>query len=379
MIKLGKLNAFLFFIILSLIATATSMQHYVSVVVREGKDVSAWKIIWFNFSYWWFWLAFLPLIIRIINRFPVRRGKLILAIVVNIIFSLLFSFVHEFVTAWWCNTIFGSMYYMPVIEKTFYRLFKLSMIIVDLSFYWAALTGLVAYDYFRKYQERELRCSQLENLLVTSQLQALKMQLHPHFFYNTLNSICTLVRTCRNEDAVKTINRFCEFLRMTLEQNNTDKVPLQKELAFIQCYLDVEKIRFQDKLQFQFNIQKETLAAQVPNLILQPIVENAVRHGIRQIETTGRLLIYSERTNGMLRLQVEDNGPGMSTGETKGLIKQGIGLKNTTQRLTNLYGMHHRFLLENQPGGGMLVTIEIPYEEGDGKEDAAVLKTAQLI
>ena len=150
MIKLGKLNAFLFFIILSLIATATSMQHYVSVVVREGKDVSAWKIIWFNFSYWWFWLAFLPLIIRIINRFPVRRGKLILAIVVNIIFSLLFSFVHEFVTAWWCNTIFGSMYYMPVIEKTFYRLFKLSMIIVDLSFYWAALTGLVAYDYFRK-------------------------------------------------------------------------------------------------------------------------------------------------------------------------------------------------------------------------------------
>ena len=217
-----------------------------------------------------------------------------------------------------------------------------------------------AFSYYRRYQEGELRASQLEALLSQSQLQALKMQLHPHFLFNTLHSISSLMHR-DIEAADKMIARLGDFLRLTLENSGTQEVTLQEELEFLRCYLEIEHIRFQDRLTTHMDIAPQALVTHVPNLILQPIVENAIRHGIAPRSTPGRIEIRAERNNGTLRIQVRDNGPGLpGNPNADNLYKEGLGLANTRARLEQLYGAAHRFDLANDPDGGLVVTLEIP-------------------
>ena len=225
-----------------------------------------------------------------------------------------------------------------------------------------ALTSY-AFSYYRRYREGQLRTLQLEAQLSQAQLQALKMQLHPHFLFNTLHSISALL----NKDvaaARKMITRLGDFLRLTLENSGSQEVTLQQEMDFLSCYLEIERIRFQNRLVTRMDLGEHTLAAKVPNLILQPIVENAIRHGIAPRSTPGLIEIEAKQHNGTLRIQVRDNGPGLSEHRTSEILfKKGLGLANTENRLKRLYGAAHLFDLRNNPDGGLIVTLEIPFHK----------------
>jgi LytS/YehU family sensor histidine kinase len=159
------------------------------------------------------------------------------------------------------------------------------------------------------------------------------------------------------------IARLGDFLRLTLENSGTQEVTLQQEMEFLRCYLEIEHIRFQDRMTTFVDVEPRCLDAQVPNLILQPIVENAIRHGIAPRSTPGRIEIRAEHKNSVLRIQVRDNGPGLSMNRSAvNLFKEGLGLANTRARLQQLYGAAHRFELANDPQGGLIVTLEIPSE-----------------
>jgi two-component system, LytTR family, sensor kinase len=247
---------------------------------------------------------------------------------------------------------------------------------VDVIIYWMIVGAGYAFEYYRRFREQqlqsarlELRATQLETQLVQAQLQALKMQLHPHFLFNTLHAISALM-----DDDVKgarrMIARLSELLRLTLESVGQQEVSLRQELDALERYLEIEQIRFQDRLTVQLAVAPETLDASVPNLILQPIVENAIRHGIAPRSSAGRIEIRAERRDGMIELQVIDDGPGLSPGDKE--FKEGIGLANTRARLRQLYGDEHRIEIKGADEGGLVVKLSIPFRhaevDGAGRE-----------
>jgi LytS/YehU family sensor histidine kinase len=173
------------------------------------------------------------------------------------------------------------------------------------------------------------------------------------------------------------IARLGDFLRLTLENPGAQEVTLQEELEFLRCYLEIEQVRFQDRLTVRMDVEPETLDARVPNLILQPIVENAIRHGIVARIAPGRIEIRASRGDGTLQLQVKDNGPGLSSSQdSAGKLRGGLGLANTRARLEQLYGPSHRFDLSDAAGGGLQVTLEIPFETANvfAAEERAVVR-----
>lgn len=223
-----------------------------------------------------------------------------------------------------------------------------------------ALSGY-AFCYYRRFREGQVKTLQLEAQLSQAQLQALKMQLHPHFLFNTLHSISALLHK-DSEAARKMITRLGDFLRLTLENSGSQEVTMRQEMEFLGCYLEIERIRFQDRLTTRLDVAQQTLDAKVPNLILQPIVENAIRHGIAPRSSQGLIEIEAKQQNGTLRIQVRDNGPGLSEHRTsENVFKKGLGLANTETRLEQLYGPAHSFNLSNNPDGGLIVTLEIPF------------------
>jgi two-component system, LytTR family, sensor kinase len=221
-----------------------------------------------------------------------------------------------------------------------------------------------AFRYYWQYREGQLRTLQLEAQLSQAQLEALKMQLHPHFLFNTLHSISALLRK-DTEAARRMITRLGDFLRLTLENSGAQEVSLQQEMEFLRCYLEIERIRFQDRLVTRMDVAPQVLDAKVPNLILQPIVENAIRHGINPRSTPGIIEIQAKPHNGALRIQVRDNGPGLPAHRSSEILfRKGLGLRNTETRLERLYGAAHLFDLANDPEGGLVVTLEIPFKNG---------------
>jgi len=225
--------------------------------------------------------------------------------------------------------------------------------------YWTILLMSHAFSYYNSYRKGELKASELRTQLVQSQLEALKMQVHPHFLFNTLHSISALLSK-DTEAARKMITRLGDFLRLTLENSGSMEVTLQQELEFLNGYLEIERIRFQDRLTTDIRVDPEVLDVRVPNLILQPIVENAMRHAIGNSKS-GRVEIVAAPRNGVVRIQVKDNGPGIDTERVlEARHGKGVGLANTHARLVGLYGDAARFELTNNPAGGLVVTLEIP-------------------
>ncbi|HYL73533.1 MAG TPA: histidine kinase [Bryobacteraceae bacterium] len=228
------------------------------------------------------------------------------------------------------------------------------------------LTGIVvcglvlglahARGYYLRLREEELRTSHLETQLAQAQLEALKMQLHPHFLFNTLHAISAL-QTEDPDGAQSMMARLADFLRLTLENSGVHEVRLEREVDFLSRYLEIERVRF-PRLAVSLDIDPGTLDASVPNLILQPIVENAIRHGIAATAAPGRIEIGSARRGESLLLRVRDTGPGLGG---NGHSAEGIGLRNTRARLDRMYGDASRLSLDNVAGGGLEVTIEMPF------------------
>lgn len=215
-----------------------------------------------------------------------------------------------------------------------------------------------AFNYYNSYRKGELKASELRTQLVQSQLEALKMQVQPHFLFNTLHSISALLSK-DTDGARKMITRLGDFLRLTLENSGSMEVTLQQEIEFLNGYLEIERIRFQDRLTTDIHVDPAVLDVRVPNLILQPIVENAMRHAIGS-STAGRVEITAAPRNGVVRIEVKDNGPGIVDRALDARRGKGLGLANTQARLVGLYGSAARFEMANDPAGGLIVALEIP-------------------
>ena len=224
-----------------------------------------------------------------------------------------------------------------------------------LTIYWTTLVVAHALYYYRGLREKEAQTARLSTQLAQAQLQALKMQIHPHFLFNTLNSIAALLHK-DVEAADRMIARLGDFLRLTLKRSDAELVEFDQELEFLKCYLDIEHIRFKDRLTVEMDIDPRALTAMVPNLILQPIVENAVRHGVARQPNHGHITIRARRQNGRLIMNVEDNGPGLKP-NANGL---GIGLSNTRARLEQFYGSNFSFQIANSAQRGASVTLDVP-------------------
>ena len=314
----------------------------------------------------WYPLALLaPAILWCGQRFRLERTSWPWALPLHLGLTLIYDLAHTAITIPLLSWFWPGDALMPSMMQVAVRRL-IGRLPVSLLTYWLILGAGYAFEYYRRYREEqvqasqlELRASQLEARLVQAQLQTLRMQLQPHFLFNTLHAVSTLM-----EDDIKAarrmIARLSELLRLTLEQSNQQEVSLQQELETLSRYLEIEQIRFQDRLQVEMQIAPETLNARVPHLILQPLVENAIRHGIAPLSSAGRIEIKAERKDGWLEMRVRDDGPGAPAGEAT--LKEGIGLANTRARLEQLYGREHRFEMSNAADGGMLVTLTIPFQ-----------------
>ena len=212
--------------------------------------------------------------------------------------------------------------------------------------------------YARRYRERDER-------LARAELHALKMQLQPHFLFNALNTVTSFVGT-DPERAERMIARLSELLRRVLESGGTQEVALEEELRFLRAYLEIEQARFEDRLNVRWAVDPEAYAARVPHLLLQPLVENAIRHGIAPRAAPATVAISAARHDGELRLEVRDDGVGLrGAAESAG----GVGLANTRARLRQLYGPRHAFEVGDAPGGGVVVRIAVPFRTGQGMRE----------
>ena len=230
----------------------------------------------------------------------------------------------------------------------------------DCWLYWVIVAADYGVTHYRRLRERELRASQLEAQLAEARLQALKTQLQPHFLFNALHTIGQLVRTGQDALAVQVVAGLGDLLRRVLDGAGTQEVSLKQELEFLRSYLDVEQVRFRDRLKAVVDAEPDTLDARVPYLILQPLVENAIRHGIAPRATTGRLLISARRIAGRLHLTVRDDGSGLVSG---GMSRdsRGVGLANTSERLRQLYGDAASFEVVGADDGGTVARIVVPF------------------
>jgi LytS/YehU family sensor histidine kinase len=307
---------------------------------------------------WWSWFLFIPVIYWITIRLPLESVKLLHWVIVCFLLPIIIVIIRQAVASF--ITISVLTYKSDFQELFDWRLFNNPWIWLDFIVYFAILIGIRVVEYQNKNKLSELRFTQLQAQLAQSHLNALNSQLHPHFLFNTLNTISTLILKADNSEAERMLSLLNSFLKTTVFQSDRQEITLEEELRFVKNYLEIEKVRFSDKLEVKENVNRETLQAQVPNLLLQPIIENAIYHGIAPKTSNGIIQISAKKEDGQLLICVEDNGPGLMMMKKK-KSKEGVGLKITKERLAHLFGPDHLFELENLVAGGVRVKISIPF------------------
>jgi LytS/YehU family sensor histidine kinase len=239
---------------------------------------------------------------------------------------------------------------------------------------YAAIVGLsYATTYYHESQARAVKQAQLETRLVEARLRTLQAELQPHFLFNTLHAISSLVHT-NPDGADRMISRLSDLLRLTFDRSGTPRISLQEELEFLQKYLEIEQTRFNDRLSVRFEIDPETLDAEVPRLILQPLVENAIKHGVSPKPGAGLVQISTKRQGDDLWIEVSDNGVGLSAG-ARARLRSGVGLSNTRDRLECLYGAAHRIEFSDDTRG-LAVTLQFPFHQAAVSTGGAAFQVA---
>jgi two-component sensor histidine kinase len=345
------------------------------------KDAMSWPdSLRFEVSFAWLWLLLTPLILWLARRFRIERHHwprnlaihFLALTIINAVTKTVFdatmappnSAFHDFTWARWLRSI----------EQNFDTGTLLYSVII-----------LVEHSivYYRRYQQGLVNAANLQTQLVQAQLRALKMQLHPHFLFNTLHTITALV----HEDpdmAERTIARLSELLRLFLANSTIHEVPLSEELRILDLYLEIERTRFEDRLSVHFDVPPELREAMVPNLVLQPLVENSIRHGVGRRSAPGWIAVAAEKYGETLVLRVSDNGVGLRESRPQ---STGMGLAITRGRLESLYGEKQSLALRDVQTGGAEVRITLPFRrhvdatndrpgEGPGEgKDAALQST----
>jgi len=337
-------------------------QFYFS-MYRSDRPVEWAYAIYLQMTWAYLWALATPIILWLAERFPIERKLLAWHLSLHVLASLILSTLVTWGGHFVLYLNYGYRVGRPYPTDRALR-FVVENFSEGIGIYLLVTIITYAFSYYNRYRQGELRAMQLEAQLSQAQLQALKMQLQPHFLFNTLHSISALLS--RDTDKARTmITRLGDFLRLTLENSGTQEVTLQQEIEFLRCYLEIERVRFQDRLTTRVDVDPAALESKVPNLILQPIVENAIRHGIAPRSTPGQIIIKAKHEDGLLRIEVRDNGPGLPANRNDdNLFTKGVGLANTQTRLERLYGTSYRFELVNDPCGGLVVTLEIPAKNG---------------
>ena len=359
-LKINWRRAALLFVTWTLVGLVFAAVSYGVALSQNDKRFGIAASLKLNLVLFYLWGVFSPLILRFCRRFRVEFRRLsIRNVTVHVPAIVLFAAVHEtllLAILWFVTpsargelaTLTG--YYARHFGYGFY---------IDLIIASLIVIGAHALLYYDDFRTSELQQSALKAQLAQAQLRALKMQVHPHFLFNTLHSISSLVL----EDPPKAnsmIARLGDFLRLTLDHVDHELVTLKEETEFLRAYLDIEQVRFGDRLKVAFEMEPMTLSAQVPHLILQPIVENAIQHAVAPRTAQSHIDIKAQRLDGLLRLEVKDNGPGIAS-KSDLLELRGVGLNNVRARLNQVYGSNFRFELTNGAEGGLTVTMEIPF------------------
>src|SRR6266498_964834 len=354
-------RAALFFSGWTLVGIIFAGISYAAAIGENNKEFGFVSALRLNLVQFYLWAILSPLLYRFSRRFPIEFRPLNVRNLL-LYFPALISIagIHQFIhlTVLWSIT--------PPLRRQFpalidcYRAYFGFGFYIDLIIASLIVIAVHALLYYQNFRASELAQSSLKTQLAQAQLRALKMQLHPHFLFNTLHSISSLVLGDPTK-ANSMIARLGDFLRLTLENSDQQLVSLKEETEFLRCYLEIEQVRFGDRLALAFELEPQTLSAQVPHLILQPVVENAIQHAIAPRATRGHINIEAKRLNSLLRLEVRDNGPGIaSNGDLLGA--EGVGLSNVRARLHQMYGSDFRFELMNARDGGLTVVMEIPFQ-----------------
>jgi len=301
----------------------------------------------------WLWGCLVPLVGWLARRFPLdmppraSKGFVHLAAAMGIIFVVML--------VWVVGSFTLGLYDEPTWWAAF-RHFWPRYFPFDLTIYAFILLGWYAFDWYARYRDRELRTAQLESSLQEAKLAALRSQLNPHFLFNALNSVSALMH--RDVDAADAmLARIGELLRLTLASDGSQEIRLDEELELLDRYLDVERIRFAERLAVVMDVAPGALEARLPPFSLQPLVENAIHHGVASRDRGGQVTISARRVDGRLQLRVADDGPGPSTPHPR----EGVGLRNTRARLRQLYGDSQQLQLRQPPSGGCEVMVELPW------------------
>jgi two-component system, LytTR family, sensor kinase len=339
--------------------------------MTSGMPVEIGRLLLLNLALWYVAAAITPIVFRLSDRYALedrRRAALGAHTVAAFVFSIVHvacmlsvrallwpGMSHPYTVAW---TTYAQRQYLTNLDWTLMT--------------YAAIAGLsYALRFQRESHGRAITAAYLEARLAEARLKTLEAELHPHFLFNTLHAISTLIHV-QPEAADRMISRLSDLLRITFARTGAARIPLQEELEFLQKYLEIEQTRFQDRLTVSYEIDPDTLDAEVPRMILQPIVENAIKHGIAPRSGPGTIQIVAAREDGELRLEVRDNGPGL-TGSARARLRSGIGLSNTRDRLECLYGTNHGLAFV-ESGQGLTVQMHFPFSRlaAGGTEPARV-------
>ena len=343
--------------------------------IMRDQPVDWFNALWLEALYWVPWLALTPVLLWAARSKPLGSAAPRSHIAWHLAIMVALSFVQ--VPAADALQYFAGVHHAgtppaggPVQVIDLFRRSFPALVITAWWKYWVFMGLYYAFDYHRRFREREVAAAHLETQLATAHLQALRMQLHPHFLFNALHSAAMLTMM-DPEAAHRVLVQLSALLRTTLDRSAAPEVPLSEEIDFMDRYLAIEQIRFQDRLRVDIHADDDALSAVVPNLILQPLVENAVRHGIARRTDARCLTIRAARENGSLVLEVEDDGPGLPPGWTLTPPDgSGVGLTNVRSRLERTYGEQARLELltpadeAGRPRPGVLARVTIPYRTG---------------
>ena len=330
------------------------------ITTKPGMSTQAGKLLILNLALWYLPALLMPAVVWAARRFPFDTGHKLRALSAHAIGALMFASVGltslmgvRFIL--WENAGKGPMATWP----QFFQKFVFDQLDWCLMVYAVMVGASHAIAFYHESQQRKLRAAQLETQVVDARLRTLQAELHPHFLFNTLHAISTLVHR-DPEAADRMISRLSDLLRITFDRSGEAKVSLKEEIDFLQKYLDIEQTRFQDRLRVSVHIDPDALDGEVPRMILQPIVENAIKHGIAGRHGGDHVHISAGRNGDRLWMLVRDNGGGLQV-RTLRALRTGVGLANTRDRLDCLYGRLYRLEFSDRDGG-LAVLMDIPFQ-----------------
>ena len=323
-----------------------------NVVLWPPADASG---IWMeSFSRWVVYTAMAPFVGMLVRRWPLYRGDLARRLPLHLAAAVVFAVVHSLVV----GGIYGVFhFYSTTLWNAMVRL-QMLYFALNVLVFWAISGAYHAVRYHHEVVKREQAAAQLQAMLTQARLDGLRAQLNPHFLFNTLNAISSLALVGEREQVVQTLSDLSDILRVSLDRELPQEIPLSRELEILERYHAILRTRFGDRLTIDLEVAPEVRPALLPSMMLQPLVENALQHGIAVKPGPGRVIVRATRSGDRLSVRVEDDGPGF---KVNGGTSHGIGLSNTRERLEQLYGDAQAVTIGNLADGGAFVTVTLPY------------------